>query len=71
MSLYSHKEICKGCNHAVFHECCNTFCRCKEHHENEVNTVLGDCYLGTKFNCVYESDNTTLAKCKHCGNSKE
>ena len=30
MSLYSHEEICKGCIHAVFHECCKKFCHCED-----------------------------------------
>jgi len=28
MSLFSDEEICAGCTHAVFHDCCKKFCHC-------------------------------------------
>ena len=43
MSLFSHNEICEGCIHAVFHTCCNNFCRCKEGHEQEVDHIKCEC----------------------------
>ncbi len=43
MSLFSLKEICKGCVHASWHDCCGNFCHCKNHHENDVNDYDGSC----------------------------
>lgn len=41
--LYSMEEICKDCTLAVFHDCCNKFCRCKEKHEEETSAVDKSC----------------------------
>jgi hypothetical protein len=29
MSLFTHEEICIGCKHAHFHDCCQKFCKCE------------------------------------------
>ena len=37
MSLYTLEEICKGCIHATFHECCGSFCCCDIGMADDVN----------------------------------
>jgi hypothetical protein len=41
MSLFSPDEVCETCIHAEFHDCCKTFCNCKEDHE--INGITGTC----------------------------
>jgi hypothetical protein len=43
MSLYSLEEICEGCIHATFHDCCNSFCRCGIKVSDDVNGYNGTC----------------------------
>lgn len=43
MSLYSYEEICEGCEYAVFHECCNSFCHCKDDATDQANCYNGKC----------------------------
>ncbi len=44
MSLYTLEEICKGCCYAIFHECCNKFCKCGIKNEIYVDYNTGACY---------------------------
>lgn len=48
MSLYSEEEICEGCDHAVFHDCCKKFCHCKIKMEQLANDLNGTCPGHTK-----------------------
>lgn len=41
--LYTEEEICCGCEYAVFHECCDKFCRCTEGHIEEIDCLDGKC----------------------------
>lgn len=50
MSLYSLEEICIDCLNAVFHKCCNNFCKCKDDHEDIVNYCFGTCEEKIKAN---------------------
>jgi hypothetical protein len=43
MSLYSMNEICKGCKYAIFHKCCENFCRCTIGWDLSVNHYKGTC----------------------------
>jgi len=43
MSLYTHTEVCKGCIHSVFHNCCGNFCNCKINKDDEIDTYRGTC----------------------------
>ena len=43
MALYEHEEICKGCENAVFHECCGKFCKCLIGEDKSVNACQGTC----------------------------
>ena len=43
MSLYTLDEICEGCQHAVEHDCCGRFCRCRGSHELETDGISGTC----------------------------
>ena len=43
MSLFSLQEICKGCENAIWHDCCKNFCHCKKNHEQDVNGYNGTC----------------------------
>lgn len=55
MALYTMEEICKGCQHAVFHECCGAFCRCRLNRQSLVNGVNGTCAA----KCIPGSDSTS------------
>ena len=41
MSLFSNEEVCEGCLHAVFHDCCKSFCRCKI--DGCIDVIRGEC----------------------------
>jgi hypothetical protein len=43
MALYMSEDICDGCEHAVFHECCQRFCHCKEKNEPYRKYITGTC----------------------------
>lgn len=43
MSLYSREEICLGCSKAVFHDCCGSFCKCKDGLDEGINAYHGTC----------------------------
>jgi hypothetical protein len=43
MSLYSHEEICKGCELAIFHTCCGKFCKCSGNHAWSADHCEGTC----------------------------
>ncbi len=43
MSLYSEREICVGCKHAVWFECEECLKQCKIHAEHRRNFILGTC----------------------------
>jgi len=43
VSLYTLDEICEGCQHAVEHDCCGRFCRCRGSHELETDGISGTC----------------------------
>ena len=43
MSLYMSEEICAGCEHAVFHDCCEKFCHCKKGNESYRQYMNGTC----------------------------
>jgi hypothetical protein len=43
MSLYMSEEICEGCEYAVFHDCCKSFCHCTEHNEDYRQHMNGTC----------------------------
>ena len=43
MSMYMSEEICEGCEHAVFHDCCKRFCHCKENNESYRKHTDGTC----------------------------
>ena len=43
MNMYPEEEICDRCKHAVFHECCTKFCRCKIDKEYNRNSLGGRC----------------------------
>jgi hypothetical protein len=43
MATYMTEDICKGCEYAVFHDCCGKFCQCKEKLEGYRNYEKGTC----------------------------
>ena len=81
MSLYSNEEICKGCVKSIFHDCCGSFCKCKEKHEP--NCIEGTCKFKELFiindNCKLSRlpkycsifKYTSIKDCKLCGQHKE
>ena len=68
MSLFTHNEICRYCEHAVWHKCCNSFCRCKI----DVTPDFVTCFCTEKAVDVHlanEGQKATVAmcwKCAHC-----
>ena len=46
MSLYSCEEVCTGCRHSNWHNCCNTFCSCDIDKEIEIDGLRGTCQYG-------------------------
>lgn len=52
MSLFSMEEICIECNNAIFHECCNKFCKCNINEEYNVNPSNGNCDKHTKYSII-------------------
>lgn len=46
--MYTVEEICSGCMHAIFHECCGKFCNCAIDKTAYRDTVMGHCrYMKT------------------------
>jgi len=41
MSLYTNEQVCRGCIHAVFHECCRSFCKCLI--GEDIDELVGTC----------------------------